>query len=249
MYKFIVTGPFVLTEIDPDVPAYLLLTFGDGHTRKLAKGGKWPPEYSIALLAKAKRLLHQSVYIKTSQTTRNWEPTEWLCDIRLAEATERSRQFAQEIEPAKEATEDDSIEKFILISSAIGKTFYANADPIVGFFKTEDDFLDFSQSFEQGFVSAWTAKTARTAKLPAGIKRVRISGLGTRTKRNGFRVVAAEVNTKNASEVFRFFHLLRIDNKQEREDYLSDYEIEEIMDKRNELEAHYPAGVVSWMGY
>ena len=44
MYKFKVTGPFVLIGVENDDPKYLRLTFSDGNTRKLAKGGKWPPE-------------------------------------------------------------------------------------------------------------------------------------------------------------------------------------------------------------
>ncbi|MFN7756599.1 MAG: hypothetical protein ACK5RP_03965 [Betaproteobacteria bacterium] len=247
MYKFKVTGPFQLTDIDNTNARYLLLTFSDGYTRKLAKSGNWPPEYAEALLEKSIRLKNQSVYIKTSQTTKEWETTEWLCDIRLAEVTEKSRALAQELSPDAQIAPDDSIEKFILISSTSGKTFYANAEPIIDFFKKEDDFLDFSQSFEQGFVSAWSAKNARSTKLPEGVKRVRIGGLGQKTKRNGFRVVASEVATDNTSEAFKFFHLLRIDDKQEHEDYLSDAEIREIIERRKELEQRYPKGVVSWM--
>jgi hypothetical protein len=41
MYKFKVTGPFILTGIDNEDPKYLRLTFSDGETRKLAKGGRW----------------------------------------------------------------------------------------------------------------------------------------------------------------------------------------------------------------
>ena len=91
------------------------------------------------------------------------------------------------------------------------------------------------------------SRGADHAKLPSGVKRIRISGLGTRTKRNGFRVVAAEVQTEDTSEAFRFFHLLRIDEKQEHEEYLNDNEIKDILVARAELEARYPKGVVSWM--
>ena len=246
-YKFKVTGPLVLVSIDPSDVRYLRLTFSDGHTRKLAKGGKWPPEYAQACLAKAERLLEQSVYIKTSQTTKDWSPLEWLCDIRAEEVAEKSRQLALEIAPDQEVAPNDSVEKFILASCTSGKTFYANAAPIASHFKDEDEFLDFSQSFEQGFVSAWTAKTARTAKLPIGVKRVRIAGLGNLTKRNGFRVVAAEVQTEDTSEAFRFFHLLRVDEKLEREDYLTDQEAKDIVAVQTQLEKQYPMGVTSWM--
>ena len=247
MYKFKVTGPFVLTSVNPNDAKYLLLTFSDGHIRKLAKGGNWPPEYAQACLAKANELLNKSVFIKTSQTTYDWKTTEWLCDIQAEQLVEKSRQLAREIEPDEKIAANDSLEKFILTSCTSGKTFFANAAPIASCFATENDFLDFSQSFEQGFVSAWTAKNARNAKLPSGVKRIRISGLGTRTKRNGFRVVAAEVQTEDTSEAFRFFHLLRIDEKQEHEEYLNDNEIKDILVARAELEARYPKGVVSWM--
>lgn len=248
MYKFKVTGPFILTAVDTSDARYLKLTFSDGHTRKLAKGGKWPPEYALVCLEKANRLLNRSVFIKTSQTTKPWLTTEWLCDIQAEEIVETSRKLAREVEPVANVAMNDSLEKFILVSSTSGKTFYANVEPIASSFASEDDFLDFSQSFEKGFVSAWTAKTARDAKLPSGVKRVRIAGLGERTKRNGFRVVAAEVKTEDTSEAFRFFHLLRIDEKLEREDYLTDQEIREIIDARTRLETRYPKGVLSWMG-
>ncbi len=247
MYKFKVTGPFVLTDIDTNDARYLRLTFSDGYTRKLSKGGKWPPEYAEACLAKAVRLLNKSVFIKTSQTTNDWRTTEWLCDIQAEEIVSTSRKLAREVEPVTQVAANDSLEKFILASCTSGKTFFANAAPIASSFASEDDFLDFSQSFEKGFVSAWTAKTARNAKLPTGVRRVRIAGLGARTKRNGFRVVAAEVQTEDTSEAFKFFHLLRVDEKLEREEYLTDNEIKEIIDARADLETRYPKGVVSWM--
>lgn len=247
MYKFKVTGPFILTGIDNEDPKYLRLTFSDGETRKLSKAGKWPPEYAVACLAKAKNLYQKSVFIKTSQTTSNWETTQWLCDIQAAHIVEKSREIARKIDPEVQVASNDSIEKYILTSCTSGKTFFANVAPISNYFAKEDDFLDFSKSFEQGFVSAWTAKNARNAKLPSGIKRVRISGLGALSKRNGFRVVAAEFQTEDTSEAFKFFHILRIDEKLDREEYLSDSEIQQISLARTDLEARYPKGVVSWM--
>jgi hypothetical protein len=133
------------------------------------------------------------------------------------------------------------------LSCTSGKPFYANVAPVANYFAKEDDFLDSSKSFEQGFVSAWTAKNARNAKVPSGVKRVRISGLGLLSKRNGFRVVAAEFQTEDTSEAFKFFHILRIDEKLDREEYLSDSEIKEISVVRIELEARCPKGVISWM--
>jgi hypothetical protein len=247
MYRFKVTGPFELTGIDNSDPRYLHLAFSDGHTRKLAKGGKWPPEYAETCLAKANQLLNNLVFIKTSQSTKDWDTTKWLCDIQAEAIIEKSRKLAHDIEPIAKVAENDSAEKFILASSTSGKTFFANAEPIASTFAHEDDFLDFSRSFEKGFVSAWTAKTARNAKLPLGIKRVRIAGLGTRTKRNGFRIVAAEFKTDDTSEAFKFFHLLQVDEKLEREEYLTDNEIREIIEARTELESRHPKGVVSWM--
>ncbi len=247
MYKFKVTGPFILTGIDNEDSRYLRLTFSDGETRKLAKGGRWPPEYAVACLAKARDLYEKSVFIKTSQTTSDWKTTEWLCDIQAEHIVEKSREVARQIEPDEVVASNDSIEKFILISCTSGKTFFANAAPVANYFLKEDDYLDFSKSFEQGFVSAWTAKNARSTKLPPGIKRVRIAGLGALTKRNGFRVVAAEYKTDDTSEAFKFFHVLRVDEKLDREEYLSESEIKEILVARAELEARYPNGVVSWM--
>lgn len=247
MYKFKVTGPFILTDIDNDDPKYLRLTFNDGETRKMAKGGRWPPEYAVACLGKANDLFQKSVFIKTSQTTSDWETTKWLCDIQAEQLVVKSREIARRIEPEVKIAANDSVEKYILTSCTSGKTFFANVAPVSDYFKKEDDFLDFSKSFEQGFVSAWTAKNARNAKLPSGIKRVRISGLGALSKRNGFRVVVAEFQTEDTSEAFKFFHILRIDEKLDREDYLSDSEIQQISLARIDLEARYPKGVVSWM--
>lgn len=247
MYKFKVTGPYILTGIDNEDPKYLRLTFSDGETRKLAKGGRWPPEYAVACLAKAKNLYEKSVFIKTSQTTSDWKTTQWLCDIQAEHLVEKSREIARKIKPEEEVAANDSIEKYILTSCTSGKTFFANVAPVADYFAKEDDFLDFSKSFEQGFVSAWTAKNARNTKLPSGVKRVRISGLGALSKRNGFRIVAAEFQTEDTSEAFKFFHILRIDEKLHRAEYLSDSEIKEISAARTELEARYPKGVVSWM--
>ena len=213
----------------------------------MAKGGNWPPEYAEACLEKAKNLIHQSVYVKTSQTTKNWDSTDWLCDIKDENLVNKIQSLAQEIEPHKSMSENDSIDKYILTSCTSGKTYYANVSPIAEYFAKEDDFLDFCQSFEKGFVSSWSAKTARNAKLPPGIKRIRISGLGTQTKRNGFRLVAAEFQTEDTSEAFKFFHVLQVDEKQDREDYLTDNEIKSIISKRVELEEKYPAGAVSWV--
>lgn len=246
-FKFKTTGPFVLTGIDDTDPKYLRLTFNDGFTRQLAKGGKWPPEYAVACLKKAEELKDKAVIIKTSQTTRDWKTTEWLCDLKAVQIAEKSQEIARGLEPHKTVQPGDSLDKHILASCTTGKTFFANVAPVAAYFSSEDDFLDFSNSFEQGFVSAWTAKNARTAKLPSGIKRVRISGLGNRTKRNGFRVVAAEVQTEETSEAFRFFHILRIDEKTEREEYLTETEVKEIDQSRAELEQRYSKGFVSWL--
>jgi hypothetical protein len=245
-YKFKTTGPFALTGVDESDSKYLLLTFNDGFTRKLAKGGNWPPEYAVACLNKANELIGKEVFIKTSQTTKDWSTTQWLCDIQAATVAAKSQEIARALEPNKSVPANDSIDKYILTSCTTGKSFFANVAPVADYFSSEEDFLDFSNSFEQGFVSAWTAKNARTAKLPSGMRRVRIGGLGNRTKRNGFRVVAAEVQTDDTSEAFRFFHILRIDEKTEREEYLTDAEIKEVTQARTLLEQRYPKGLVSW---
>lgn len=247
-YKFKTTGPFTLLDFDETNPRYLLLNFDDGFTRKLSKGGNWPPEYALACLEKARNLKGKSVYITTSQTTKAWDTTEWLCDIKDAHIQEKRSQIAGSIlNNRSPENEDQLFEKYILASCTSGKTFFANIEPIADFFETEDDYLDFSSSFEKGFVSAWTAKNARTSKLPQDVKRIRIAGLGQRTKRNGFRVVAAEVKTTDTSEAFRFFHVLRIDEKHEHESYLSDTEIRELEELKKELEEKYSGNFSKWM--
>lgn len=149
-YKFRTTGPFVLTGIDETDPKYLLLTFDDGITRKLAKGGNWPPEYAVACLKKAKDLKGRKVFIKTSQTTKDWEPTQWLCDIKAAQVAEKSQEIARGLEPEAVVLANDSVDKFILASCTTGKSLFANVAPVADYFSS--DFLDFSNSFEQGFV-------------------------------------------------------------------------------------------------
>jgi hypothetical protein len=76
-----ITGPFILDSIDDDNVTYLKLKFSDGQIRQLSKGGNWPKHISENLFKKAEQLKGKSVYIVTSQTTKNWEPSEWLCDI------------------------------------------------------------------------------------------------------------------------------------------------------------------------
>jgi len=96
-YKFKTTGPFTLVDYDDTNLRYLLLDFDDGFTRKLSKGGNWPPEYAVACLEKAKNLKGKSVYITTSQTTKDWDTTEWLCNITDANVQEKRKQLALEI--------------------------------------------------------------------------------------------------------------------------------------------------------
>lgn len=67
----------------------------DAIQTQAAKGGNWPPEYAVACLAKANELFGKSVFIKTSQTTKNWETTVWLCDIQAEHIVEKSRQIAR----------------------------------------------------------------------------------------------------------------------------------------------------------
>jgi hypothetical protein len=247
-YKFKTTGSFVLLDYDDSNNRYLLLKFDDGFTRKLSKGGNWPPEYALACLEKAKNLKGKSVYITTSQTTKAWETTEWLCDIKDAHIEEKRKQLALEIVNTANLEKNNQLfEKYILTSCTNGKTFFANIEPVANFFDTEEDYLDFSSSFEKGFISAWTAKNARTSKLPNDVKRIRISGLGQRTKRNGFRVVVAEVKTSDTSEAFRFFHVLRIDEKSEHESYLNDSEIKSVEVLKKELEAKYSSNFSQWI--
>jgi hypothetical protein len=245
-YKFLITGPFVLTSIDNEDANYLKLKFDDGCERKLSKGGSWPPEYAQNLLGKALALKDQSVYIKTSQTTKNWDSKEWMCDIHAQALAEKRTQLAVDLKPKAAIEKNDSAEKFILVSTANGKSYFANIEPIVNYFNSENDLLDFSNSFEKDFVSAWSAKNARLKGLPNGTKRIRIGGFGNRTKRNGFRVVVAEVATDETSEAFKFFHVLRLDEKAEKEDYLTDSELKEVTLLQSELEEKYPKSYLTW---
>jgi hypothetical protein len=248
-YKFKISGPFKLLDIDDSNSNYLYLKFDDGFTRKMSKGGKWPPEYAQSLLRKAVALKGHSVCIKTSQTTKPWDPNEWMCDLHAQEVVEKKVVLANQLNPLENNTEkeDEDGARHILISLGAGKTYYANSEAISNYFSSEDDFLDFSQSFENEFVASWVAKNARTKGLPFGVKRVRISGLGNRTKRNGFRVVAAEAKTDETNETFKFFHLLKIDEKTDNVDYPTDSEIKELLIIKESLESKYPKALVNWM--
>jgi len=246
-YKFQVTGPFILQKVDPTDPKYLLLTFSDGHTRKMAKGGNWPQEYAEALLNKSISLEKKSVYIKTSQTTKAWETTKWMCDLIPEDIAVKSNSIVAELNPEESPSVVEDKQKYILIATSAGITYYAYTEYVADYFSSEDDYLDFCQSFEKDFVASWRAKNARTKGFPPGVKRVRITGLGNRTKRNGFRIVAAEVETDESNQTFKFFHLLKIDEKTENEDYPSDNEIKEIIKARNDLEKKYPKAYVNWI--
>jgi hypothetical protein len=246
-YKFQITGPFILNSINNEDQKYLKLMFDDGFERKLSKGGNWPAEYAQNLLEKAQALINQSVYIKTSQTTKNWDSKEWMCDIHAQALAEKRIQLAGKLKPLEIIDKNDSAEKYILVSTTNGKSFFANIEPIVKYFSNENDLLDFSNSFEKDFVSAWSAKNARLKGLPNGTKRIRIGGFGNRTKRNGFRVVVAEVVTDETSEAFKFFHVLRVDEKVDKEDYLSDAELKEVSLLQSEMENKYPKSYLTWV--
>lgn len=245
-YKFLITGPLTLVEVNNEDASYLKLKFDDGYTRKMSKGGNWPPEYAETLHKKAKGLINQSVYIKTSQTTKDWDAKEWMCDLHQQSIAETRTKIANEL-ITKEDDSKQSLDKFILVSTAIGKSYFANLESVSEYFRSENDYLDFCHSFEKDFVSAWQAKNARNKLMPLGMKRVRISGLGTLTKRNGFRVVASEVNTEDTSEAFRFFHILRIDEKLDKDEYLSDDEVKQLVCLREQLEKKYPKAYVNWI--
>ena len=245
-YKFLITGPFILNSINNEDAKYLKLKFDDGFERKLSKGESWPPEYAQNLLDKALALINQSVYIKTSQTTKNWDSKEWMCDMHAQAIAEVRSQLADELKSSETIDKNDSAEKYILVSTTNGKSFFANIEPIVKYFSSENDLLDFSNSFEKDFVSSWSAKNARLKGSPNGTKRIRIGGFGNRTKRNGFRVVVAEVVTDETSEAFKFFHVLRLDEKADKEDYLNDSELKEVTLLQIELEQKYPKSYLTW---
>ena len=143
-YKFLITGPFILTSINNEEEKYLKLKFDDGYERKLSKGGSWPPEYAQNLLEKALALVDKSVYIKTSQTTKNWDSKEWMCDIHAQALAEKRTQLAVDLKPKEAIEKNDSAEKFILVSTTNGKSYFANIEPIVNYFNSENDLLDFS---------------------------------------------------------------------------------------------------------
>lgn len=246
--KILTTGPLQISRVDDSDPKYLKLEFEDGYTRKLAKGGKWPPEYAAACLEKASSLKEAGipVFIKTSQTTYPWKSTEWLCDVIPAVLEGQRTELVERLIEATPHSEPKLSTDDVVVATAQGKSYFANIAPVLNHFKEEDDLLDFTKSFERGFVSAWSAKTARNKGLPPEVRRVRIAGLGQLTKRNGFRVVAAEVQLPETSDAFKFFHVVRIDEKLEREEYLGEREVEEIKRVLQDIELKYPQQWCSW---
>ena len=54
-------------------------------------------EFAERLLEKATRLVGKSVYVVTSQTTKMWPTTEWLCDIEPIIETATKASFAKKV--------------------------------------------------------------------------------------------------------------------------------------------------------
>ena len=76
------TGPFKLLNADDKAdPKYLLMEFDDGNTRKMAKGGNWPPNFAKALFRKAHDYIGHEVLVLTWRADI-WDTTEWLRDIK-----------------------------------------------------------------------------------------------------------------------------------------------------------------------
>jgi len=196
--KYVRSEPLLLTKIDNDDDTYLRLTFSDGVTRKMAKGGKWPSYLAVELHKKAEKLLKQKVVVVTSQTTKAWEPKKWLCNIYLPKEVEE-----------KERVEAELGKKVLWVPSETSCS-YIEYTFVQDVFRDDPDLNDFESSLAKEFDSSWrSSKHGRMVDAGLNIKRLRI-GKRDLSKRQGYRVTVFEAHEGNG---WSYFIILQVDEK------------------------------------
>lgn len=212
------TGPFILEAIDDSDETYLKLTFSDGNTRKMAKGGKWPPHLAVQLYEKAKEFVDKKVYIVTSQTTKAWDPEEWICDIRPPEIEEQEQKFERILG-----------EDVLGTPTANNKT-YVEYTFVQGQFKYDSDAVDFKNRLIKEFDASWhSPKHARVVDTELDIRRFRF-GKCNLSKQKGYRVTAFKAYEQNG---WSWVIILQLDEKLKDGNKSPDQK--EMVAKANEL--------------
>ena len=234
-YRYVKTGPFTLEKIDNSDPFELRLKFSDvdkdtgvKNIRCLKKGGRWPKEFAERLLEKATRLVGKSVYVVTSQTTKMWPTTEWLCDIEPIIETATKASFA------KKVTAADGTSDLVHFLAYSGKNLidYSLAQQKL---TKESEFEDFWKNLQSNFEQSWRSpKTAR--KITDDIRRIRIKGAGSLSKRNGYRVTVWQATQDHG---IQFFIVLDVDEKLEAPEFPSNQEIRKIRQLADSLRGSY----------
>lgn len=202
MPRYVRSKPLVLTKIDNDDEKYLKVTFSDGFTRKMAKGGKWPPHLAVALHKKAEELLGQKVIIVTSQTTKDWDSKEWLCNIILPNEAGEKEKVEAEFGRNVLWTPSLSCRRFIEFTFIQDK------------FRDDPDIVSFEERLNKEFDSSWaSSKHCRMVNAEFDIRRFRI-GKGNLSKRQGYRVTAFKAHEEKG---WSWFIILQLDEKLKNE--------------------------------
>ena len=257
----LITGPHKLLMIETEDPNYLRLYFDDNvsKARKLSRGGAWPSVYAEELLKKAEVLKNTLVYLKTSQYSKDWDPTEWIMDITPTEEWEKKQSILRNFEKEKSKS---FIQSDVSVSSETspdkatfdgkGKThdtsqfvyFPGNRGLTVvlldsifesGFFKNPDDFDEFKTYVEKDFESSFYNKKHKR-DLPNRLSRIRI-GDGRFGKSKSYRMVVYEPEP-NEDDVYVFYGI-HIDHKLENQDFPSDREIKKFKKISESLQESY----------
>jgi len=231
-FKYAKTGPFVIEKVISDDPNFLKIQFddispktGQKSVRKMSKQGNWPMYLVEMLSEKATKLLNQKVIVKTSQTTKPWDTTEWLCDV------ETIKNYAIKSSVGSKSLAADGKSNLSKTLAFTGQTSLIDYSLSQSEFKQEVDYEDFWKSLEKQFESSWSAKNARI--ISEDTRRIRISGPNNLTKRNGFRVL---VWNKLNVFGFEYYIVLKVDRKLDEDEFPNKKLIEKIKD---EIESVY----------
>ena len=234
-YKYVQTGPFKLEKIITNDPYYLKLEFDDlnkvsnqKNIRKLSKGGRWPESFAVFLEEKANELLGKKVYVITSQTTKDWDTTQWLSDIELVKIDKIKKEISSKLK----AADGISILSDTLAYCNLNLVDYSLSKINLS---DEEELLDFGQNLAKNFEQSWRSnKTSR--KISDNIRRIRILGPNNLSKRNGYRVIVWKAYEY---EAINYFVVLKVDKKLEDEAFPTNQEIKEATSIIDEIKHQY----------
>ena len=227
VFKYAETGPFIIEKVINDDPKFLKIQFDDispktgrKSVRKMSKQGNWPMHLVEMLSEKATKLLNQSVIVKTSQTTKLWNTTEWICDV------ETVKNFKIKSSVGSKLIAADGKSNLSKTLAFTGQKSLIDYSLSQSEFKKEVYYVDFWKSLEKQFESSWSAKNARI--ISEDIRRIRISGPNNLTKRNGFRVL---VWNKLNVFGFEYYIVLKVDRKLDENEFPGKNLIKKIKDE------------------